>query len=94
MMKIKSMVCFGGQSLAEDLYRLRKGVQVLVGTAARILDITKRGHCDLSACKYLVLDEADKMLSDNFRPVVEEIIEFLPAERQIMLLSATFPTAV
>ena len=94
MMKIKSMVCFGGQSLAEDLYRLRKGVQVLVGTAARILDITKRGHCDLSQCKYLVLDEADKMLSDNFRPVVEEIIEFLPTERQIMLLSATFPTAV
>ena len=94
MMKVKSMVCFGGQSLAEDLYRLRKGVQVLVGTAARILDITKRGHCDLSHCRYLVLDEADKMLSDNFRPVVEEIISLLPAERQIMLLSATFPTAV
>lgn len=94
MMKVKSMVCFGGQSLAEDLYRLRKGVQILVGTAARILDITKRGHCDLSKCRYLVLDEADKMLSDNFRPVVEEIISLLPAKRQIMLLSATFPTAV
>ena len=93
-MKITSMCCFGGQSLAEDLYRLRKGVQVLVGTSARILDIIRRGHCDLSACKYLVLDEADKMLSDNFRPVVEELLTFLPQERQIMLLSATFPTTV
>ena len=79
-MKINSMVCVGGQPLADDLYRLRKGVQVMVGTAARILDLTKRGHCDLSHCKYIVLDEADKMLSDNFRPVVEDLISFLPQQ--------------
>lgn len=93
-MKINSMVCVGGQPLADDLYRLRKGVQVMVGTAARILDLTKRGHCDLSHCKYIVLDEADKMLSDNFRPVVEDLISFLPQQHQVMLLSATFPMAV
>ena len=74
-MKINSMCCFGGQSLAEDLYRLRKGVHVMVGTAARILDLTRRGHCDLSKCRYFVLDEADKMLSDNFLPVVEDLLE-------------------
>ena len=90
-MKINSMCCFGGQSLAEDLYRLRKGVHVMVGTAARILDLTRRGHCNLSKCRYFVLDEADKMLSDNFLPVVEDLLPFLPKERQIMLFSATFP---
>ena len=78
-LKVDSMCCFGGQPLADDLYRLRRGVHVLVGTAARILDITRRGHCDLSHCKYLVLDEADKMLSDNFRQVVEDLIAYLPA---------------
>ena len=93
-MKINSMCCFGGQSLVEDLYRLRKGVHVMVGTAARILDLTRRGHCNLSKCRYFVLDEADKMLSDNFLPVVEDLLPFLPKERQIMLFSATFPNMV
>ena len=93
-LKVDSMCCFGGQRLADDLYRLRRGVHVLVGTAARILDITRRGHCDLSHCKYLVLDEADKMLSDNFRQVVEDLIAYLPAEHQTLLLSATFPSTV
>ena len=93
-LKVDSMCCFGGQPLADDLYRLRRGVHVLVGTAARILDITRRGHCDLSHCKYLVLDEADKMLSDNFRQVVEDLISYLPAEHQTLLLSATFPSTV
>lgn len=93
-LKINSMCCFGGQSLAEDLFRLQKGIHVIVGTAARILDLTKRGYCNLSRCKYFVLDEADKMLSDNFLPIVEDLINFLPKERQIMLFSATFPTTV
>ena len=93
-LKVDSMCCFGGQSLADDLYRLRRGVHVLVGTAARILDITRRGHCNLGSCRFLVLDEADKMLSDNFRPVVEELISFLPEEHQTLLLSATFPSTV
>ena len=93
-MKVTSMCCVGGQSLAKDLYILRNGVQVLVGTSARILDIAKREFCDLSSCKYVVLDEADKMLSEDFRPVVEELLPFLSKDRQMMLFSATFPAGV
>jgi len=58
------------------------------------LDLSNKGVCDLNKCTTLILDEADKLLSPEFQPLVEQIITFLPQDRQILLFSATFPVTV
>lgn len=93
-MKVESMVSTGGTSVKDDIFRLYKTVHVLVGTPGRVLDLTSKKVADLSKCEILVMDEADKLLSIDFQPIVEKLIEFLPAAVQIMMLSATFPLAV
>jgi ATP-dependent RNA helicase DDX6/DHH1 len=93
-MKVESMVSTGGTSVKEDIFRLYKTVHVIVGTPGRILDLTSKRVADLSKCDILVMDEADKLLSIDFQPIVEKLIEFLPQQAQIMMLSATFPLAV
>ena len=93
-LKINSMCCFGGQALEEDLFRLQKGIHVIVGTAARILDITKRGYCNLSRCKYFVLDEADKMLDMGFYKDVRKILDSLKGLKQMCMFSATISREV
>jgi len=65
-----------------------------VGTPGRILDLAKHGEAKLSACKYIVLDEADKLLSEDFVQLVEGILDFTPKDRQLLLYSATFPASV
>ncbi|KAL0397882.1 UNVERIFIED_CONTAM: DEAD-box ATP-dependent RNA helicase 6 [Sesamum calycinum] len=67
---------------------------LLVGTPGRILDLAKKGVCILNECSVLVMDEADKLLSPEFQPSVEQLIRFLPANRQILMFSATFPVTV
>ncbi|KAK1290414.1 DEAD-box ATP-dependent RNA helicase 8 [Acorus calamus] len=93
-LKIEVMVTTGGTSLRDDIMRLHQPVHLLVGTPGRILDLAKKGVCVLKDCSVLVMDEADKLLSPEFQPSIEQLIRFLPANRQILLYSATFPVTV
>eukprot|EP00899_Mesostigma_viride_P017912 jgi/Mesvir1/26121/Mv06837-RA.2 len=91
---LEVMVTTGGTSLKDDIMRLYQPVHILVGTLGRILDLTNKGVCNLSNCAIMVMDEADKLLSPEFQPVVEQLVNYLPAHRQILLYSATFPVTV
>ncbi|KAI8027077.1 DEAD-box ATP-dependent RNA helicase 8 [Camellia lanceoleosa] len=93
-LQIQVMVTTGGTSLRDDIMRLYQPVHLLVGTPGRILDLAKKGVCVLKDCAMLVMDEADKLLSPEFQPSVEQLIRFLPANRQILMFSATFPVTV
>ncbi|KAF6744143.1 eukaryotic translation initiation factor 4A-like protein [Ephemerocybe angulata] len=93
-MGVQVMVTTGGTTLKDDIMRLSETVHVLVGTPGRILDLAGKGVADLSECPVFVMDEADKLLSPEFAPVMEQLLAFLPQERQVMLFSATFPMIV
>lgn len=91
---IQCMVTTGGTSLKDDIMRLHDPVHVLVGTPGRVLDLAARQIADFSECPLFVMDEADKMLSREFKGVIEQILTFFPQDRQSLLFSATFPYAV
>ncbi|PWN97202.1 putative ATP-dependent RNA helicase DHH1 [Tilletiopsis washingtonensis] len=93
-MGIQIMVTTGGTTLRDDILRLSQTVHVLVGTPGRVLDLASKGIADLSQCGTFVMDEADKLLSPEFTPVMEQLLGLLPRERQVMLFSATFPLIV
>jgi ATP-dependent RNA helicase DDX6/DHH1 len=93
-MDISVMVTTGGTNLKEDIMRLYQPVHMLVGTPGRVLDLAAKGACDLSHCQIVVLDEADKLLSPEFEPLLVDLLDKCPADRQIMLFSATFPVSV
>lgn len=88
------MTTTGGTSLKDDIIRLGDPVHILVATPGRVLDLGERGIADLKHCKMMAMDEADKLLSPEFQPIIEQIIALLPPERQILLFSATFPMMV
>jgi ATP-dependent RNA helicase DDX6/DHH1 len=88
------MTTTGGTGLKDDIIRLSNPVHILVATPGRVLDLGSRGIADLKNCKIMVMDEADKLLSPEFQPIIEDIIALLPKERQILLFSATFPLSV
>jgi superfamily II DNA/RNA helicase len=91
---MRVMVIYGGRAYEPQLEALRRGVDIVVGTPGRLLDLAKQKALDLSGIKSLVLDEADEMLDLGFLPDVERIVSLLPAARQTMLFSATMPGAV
>lgn len=93
-MKLNVMVSTGGTSLQDDIMRLYQEVHIVVATPGRILDLTEKKVCDLSQCKIVVMDEADKLLSPEFEPLCEKLLGMCARERQIMMFSATFPVAV
>ena len=82
---------YGGRAYEPQIDALSAGVDIVVGTPGRLLDLAQRRHLDLSAVQALVLDEADKMLDLGFLPDVERIVRLTPADRQTMLFSATMP---
>ena len=88
------LTVYGGRAYEPQIESLRKGVDIVVGTPGRLLDLVGQRHLDLSGVRSLVLDEADKMLDLGFLPDVERILEFTPAGRQTMLFSATMPGEV
>jgi ATP-dependent RNA helicase DDX6/DHH1 len=88
------MVTTGGTTLRDDIMRLQQPVHILVGTPGRILDLGGKGIADLRRCEMFVMDEADKLLSEEFTPVIEQLLALCPQERQVMLFSATFPYIV
>jgi len=69
-------------------------VHVIIATPGRILDLMEKDVCKMDHCKMLVLDEADKLLSQDFTRMLDKVIAFLPEKRQILLYSATFPCTV
>ncbi|OJD23626.1 ATP-dependent RNA helicase dhh1 [Blastomyces percursus] len=91
---INVMVTTGGTGLQDDIIRLNEAVHIIVGTPGRILDLASKGVADLSECSTFVMDEADKLLSPEFTPVIEQLLSFHPKDRQVMLFSATFPMIV
>src|SRR5690606_12430198 len=91
---VRVLTVYGGRAYEPQLDALASGVDVVVGTPGRVLDLANRGDLDLGHIKVLVLDEADEMLDLGFLPDVEKIISQTPELRQTMLFSATMPAAV
>jgi len=91
---ITVLAVYGGQSYQQQLRSLRQGVEVIVGTPGRLLDLTNSGSLDLSGVQTVVLDEADEMLSMGFVEDIELILDRIPTERQTMLFSATISKRV
>lgn len=85
---------YGGRAYEPQIDDLKKGVDVVVGTPGRLIDLMKQNHLDLSQIRTVVLDEADEMLDLGFLPDVETLLEAVPEQRQTMLFSATMPGAV
>ncbi|MER7105967.1 DEAD/DEAH box helicase [Streptomyces humidus] len=91
---VRVLAIYGGRAYEPQVEALKKGVDVVVGTPGRLLDLAGQRKLDLKHIRSLVLDEADEMLDLGFLPDVEKIINMLPAKRQTMLFSATMPGAV
>jgi superfamily II DNA/RNA helicase len=91
---VRVTAIYGGRAYEPQVEALKKGVDVIVGTPGRLLDLAGQKKLNLKHVKCLVLDEADEMLDLGFLPDVEKIINMLPAKRQTMLFSATMPGAV
>jgi superfamily II DNA/RNA helicase len=91
---VRVQAIYGGRAYEPQVEALKKGVDVVVGTPGRLLDLAGQKKLNLRHVRALVLDEADEMLDLGFLPDVEKIIAMLPAKRQTMLFSATMPGAV
>ncbi len=85
------LTVYGGRAYEPQIDALKAGVDIVVGTPGRLLDLAKRKNLDLSQIRALVLDEADKMLDLGFLPDVERLLRLTPEDRQTMLFSATMP---
>jgi ATP-dependent RNA helicase DeaD len=90
----KTVPVYGGQRFGGQLARLRAGCTLIVGTPGRVLDHLSRGTITLEKVRYVVLDEADRMLDIGFRPQIERIMRRLPQGRQTLMMSATLPADV
>jgi ATP-dependent RNA helicase DDX6/DHH1 len=88
------MVSTGGNPVKEDIYRLYNPNHIIVATPGRILDLASKNIAKLDHCKMLVLDEVDKLLSDDFKIIVAKIIDIMPEDKQVSLFSATYPMAI
>ncbi|MFJ6695679.1 DEAD/DEAH box helicase [Streptomyces sp. NPDC091272] len=91
---VRVLAIYGGRAYEPQVEALKKGVDIIVGTPGRLLDLAGQKKLDLSHIRALVLDEADEMLDLGFLPDVEKIMKMLPPKRQTMLFSATMPGAV
>jgi len=91
---IRQAVVMGGVAQRPQIEALRRGVDILVATPGRLLDLVNRRHADLRQCQYLVIDEADRMFDMGFIRDVRKIVGMLPEERQTLLFSATMPAEI
>jgi ATP-dependent RNA helicase DeaD len=92
--RCRPVAIYGGQRFRQQLAQLRRGCHLAVGTPGRVLDHLSRGTLSLARVRYVVLDEADRMLDIGFRPDIEKILRRCPQRRQTLLLSATMPPPV
>ncbi|OVA00448.1 Helicase [Macleaya cordata] len=95
---VRVTVAYGGAPMNQQLRNLDRGVDILVATPGRLVDLIERARVSLSVIKYLALDEADRMLDMGFEPQIRKIVQQMdmppPGQRQTMLFSATFPTEI
>ncbi|MEI2779126.1 MAG: DEAD/DEAH box helicase [Tetrasphaera sp.] len=91
---VRILTVYGGRAYEPQIEALRRGVEIVVGTPGRLLDLSAQGHLRLAHARTVVLDEADEMLDLGFLPDVEKLLALTPAGRQTMLFSATMPGAV
>jgi ATP-dependent RNA helicase RhlE len=92
--KIKSATIYGGVGANPQIQALRNGTEILVACPGRLLDLIQQGHAKMGNIEILVLDEADRMFDMGFLPDVRRIVKAVPAQRQTMMFSATFPADV
>ena len=92
--RLKSVTIYGGVGAGPQIQALRTGAEILVACPGRLLDLIASGHARMNQIEVLVLDEADRMFDMGFLPDVKRIIKAVPADRQTMLFSATFPSEV
>ncbi len=92
--KVKTATVYGGANIEEQIRKLKKGVQIVIGTPGRTLDLIKRKALKLDNINWLVLDEADEMLNMGFKEDIDSILKSTPKEKQTLLFSATFPKEV
>ncbi|MBX9789103.1 MAG: DEAD/DEAH box helicase [Pirellulales bacterium] len=92
--KVNTVPIYGGKPIRQQIEKLRRGADVIVGTPGRVIDHIQRGTLVLEHIHIVVLDEADRMLDIGFRPDIERILRRVPRERQTLLLSATVPPPV
>jgi ATP-dependent RNA helicase DeaD len=93
-LKVSVLAVYGGQPYSRQIHSLRQGVDIVVGTPGRLLDLIDKGELDLSRVSTVVLDEADEMLSMGFIEDIEAILSKIPSERQTALFSATIPPEI
>ena len=94
MPQVRVLPIYGGADFRDQIARLRRGVQIVVGTPGRVVDHMRQGTLDLSGLRSLVLDEADEMLRMGFIDDVEWVLGQLPEQRQVVLFSATMPAEI
>ncbi|MFN8009274.1 MAG: DEAD/DEAH box helicase [Terriglobia bacterium] len=93
-LKLRSVAIYGGVSQKPQVQALRRGVDVLVATPGRLLDLIQQRCINLAAVEILVLDEADRMLDMGFLPDIQKVVQYLPKQRQTILFSATMPPPI
>ena len=91
---IRQLTVFGGVSQVPQVDQLKKGIDILIATPGRLLDLHKQGFIDFDSLHYLVLDESDLMLDMGFINDVRKIVKLVPTNRQTLLFSATMPMAI
>ena len=92
--KMSVATVFGGTSIAKNRNDLSRGVDILVATPGRLIDLVEQGFCNLSMIEILVLDEADQMMDLGFIHALKKIVRMVPRKRQTLFFSATMPTAI
>ncbi len=92
--KIRILPVYGGSSIESQIRALRKGVQVIVATPGRLIDLIKRGEVKLNDVHTVILDEADEMLNMGFLDDINEILSHVPEERKMLMFSATMPKEI
>ena len=91
---VKSVCCYGGAPKGPQMASLRQGAHVCIATPGRLNDFLEAGMVDLYACRYLVFDEADRMLDMGFEPQIRRIVQRCPDQRQTLFFTATWPREV
>ncbi|KAJ7616895.1 DEAD-domain-containing protein [Mycena polygramma] len=93
-MNVQSLACVGGTNVREDMQKLKEGVQIVVSTPGRTFDMIKRGALRTDGIKIMCLDDADEMLSMDFKDQIYDVFQLLPSGTQVALFSATMPAEV
>lgn len=92
--ELRSILCIGGISMADQADVLNKGVHIVVATPGRLIDMLEKGRLNANNCKYLCMDEADRMIDMGFEDDVRNIMNYFQYQRQTLLFSATMPRKI